>query len=366
MALKHPRGPAPLSDDLSIAPLFERESRRLPRHKLPADELPPDVAYQIVHDELMLDGNARLNLATFVSTWMEPEAAQLMAECFDKNMIDKDEYPQTAELEMRCVSILSRPLARARCRQATGCSTTGSSEAAMLGGLALKRRWRRAPRRGQAGRPAEPRHGDQRPGLLGEVRELLGRRDASRADGGRPLPPLGRGGRRAVRREHDRRRRDPRLDLRRLVRARRRDLRSARRPPGAHRARHPGPRRRRLGRVRRPVRRSRPRLGLPSAAGRVDQRVGAQVRARLSRRRLDRLARRRRAARGSDLLGQLPRRQHADLRAQLLAPGCADRRAVLQLPPARVRGLPQRAVVRARRRHRALRRRSRSSARSSC
>ena len=68
----------------------------------------PDVAYQIIHDELMLDGNARTNLATFVSTWMEPQADKLMAECFDKNMIDKDEYPQTAELEMRCVEILAR------------------------------------------------------------------------------------------------------------------------------------------------------------------------------------------------------------------------------------------------------------------
>ena len=74
----------------------------------------PDLAYQIVHDELMLDGNARLNVATFVSTWMDPQAEKLMAECFDKNMIDKDEYPQTAELEVRCVSILEQPVARTR------------------------------------------------------------------------------------------------------------------------------------------------------------------------------------------------------------------------------------------------------------
>ncbi len=58
----------------------------------------------------MLDGNARLNLATFVSTWMEPQAERLMAECLDKNMIDKDEYPQTAELELRCFNTLSRLL----------------------------------------------------------------------------------------------------------------------------------------------------------------------------------------------------------------------------------------------------------------
>ena len=89
----------------------------------------------------MLDGNARLNLATFVTTWMEPQAERLMTECFDKNMIDKDEYPQTAELELRCVNILSRLWHAPEAAEATGCSTTGSSEAAMLGGLALKRRW---------------------------------------------------------------------------------------------------------------------------------------------------------------------------------------------------------------------------------
>jgi glutamate decarboxylase len=108
---------------------------------MPDGQMMPEVAYQIIHDELMLDGNARLNLATFVTTWMEPQAEKLMAECFNKNMIDKDEYPQTAELEKRCVNILSRLWNSPDTESATGCSTTGSSEAAMLGGLALKRRW---------------------------------------------------------------------------------------------------------------------------------------------------------------------------------------------------------------------------------
>ena len=115
--------------------------------------MPAEVAYQVIHDELMLDGNARMNLATFVTTWMEPEAEKLMAECFDKNMIDKDEYPQTAELEMRCVSMLSRLWHAPDEDQATGCSTTGSSEAAMLGGLALKRLWQK--RRAADGKPAD-------------------------------------------------------------------------------------------------------------------------------------------------------------------------------------------------------------------
>ncbi|MET8449436.1 glutamate decarboxylase [Streptomyces sp. NPDC005209] len=112
-----------------------------PTHRLPDSPLPPTTAYQLVHDELMLDGNSRLNLATFVTTWMEPQAGILMGECRDKNMIDKDEYPRTAELERRCVAMLA-DLWHAPDPSATvGCSTTGSSEACMLAGMALKRRW---------------------------------------------------------------------------------------------------------------------------------------------------------------------------------------------------------------------------------
>jgi glutamate decarboxylase len=154
MTLTHPNGPTTQTRDLSILPIFEVEGGgRIPRHEIPAGDMPADVAYQIVHDELMLDGNARMNLATFVTTWMEPQAERLMAECFDKNMIDKDEYPQTAELEMRCVNILSRLWHAPDAEQATGCSTTGSSEAAMLGGLALKRRWQK--RREAERKPAD-------------------------------------------------------------------------------------------------------------------------------------------------------------------------------------------------------------------
>jgi glutamate decarboxylase len=153
MTLTHPRGPALSRPTLWLAPLFTREGDRIPRHELPESEMDPDVAYQVIHDELMLDGNARMNLATFVSTWMEPQAEKLMAECFDKNMIDKDEYPQTAELESRCVSILSRLWHAPDASQPIGCSTTGSSEAAMLGGLALKRRWQQ--RRHAEGKPTD-------------------------------------------------------------------------------------------------------------------------------------------------------------------------------------------------------------------
>ncbi|MEU5973186.1 glutamate decarboxylase [Streptomyces sp. NPDC047315] len=112
-----------------------------PTQRLPDGPLPPMTAYQLVHDELLLDGNSRLNLATFVTTWMEPQAGVLMGECRDKNMIDKDEYPRTAELERRCVAMLADLWHAPAPAAAVGCSTTGSSEACMLAGMALKRRW---------------------------------------------------------------------------------------------------------------------------------------------------------------------------------------------------------------------------------
>src|SRR5580693_1022572 len=130
--------------ELEINPIYFREkSCEIPRYRLPESGVLPRTALQVVRDELILDGNARLNLATFVTTWMEPEAELLMAECSPKNMIDKDEYPQTAELEKRCVNILGS-LWNAQCApgESVGCSTTGSSEACMLGGMALLWRWR--------------------------------------------------------------------------------------------------------------------------------------------------------------------------------------------------------------------------------
>jgi len=113
---------------------------------LPVDELPPsmsapDLVCRRVRDELMLDGNARLNLATFVTTWMEPQARELMAETAEKNLADRAEYPQITAMEERCVRMLARLWHAPHPEQVRGCSTTGSSEAAMLGGLALKRRW---------------------------------------------------------------------------------------------------------------------------------------------------------------------------------------------------------------------------------
>ncbi|WP_213577079.1 glutamate decarboxylase [Rhodococcus sp. USK13] len=128
-----------------------------PALRLPDEETDPQAAYRFIHDELMLDGSSRLNLATFVTTWMDPEADKLMAETFDKNMIDKDEYPATAAIESRCVSMVADlfhapDLSTTDPASATGVSTIGSSEAVMLAGLALKWRWR--AQRHEAGKDA--------------------------------------------------------------------------------------------------------------------------------------------------------------------------------------------------------------------
>jgi glutamate decarboxylase len=113
----------------------------LPRDRLPEGPMAAVTASRLIRDELMLDGNARLNLATFVTTWMEPEAAALMGDTADKNLVDRDEYPVTAELEQRCVAMLGHLWNAPDPDAAVGCSTIGSSEACMLGGMALKRHW---------------------------------------------------------------------------------------------------------------------------------------------------------------------------------------------------------------------------------
>ncbi len=115
---------------------------RLPCHELTSKGMSPETAYELITSDLLLDGQARLNLATFVTTWMPSIASRLMADTADKNMIDKDEYPRTADIEEKCVSILADLWNSPEHENATGCSTTGSSEAAMLAGMAAKWRWR--------------------------------------------------------------------------------------------------------------------------------------------------------------------------------------------------------------------------------
>lgn len=131
----------------------EQRVHDLPRDALVEHGTGGEIAYDLLANELLLDGSARLNLATFVTTWMPPRAEALMGLTADKNMIDKDEYPQTAEIERRCVNIIGRLWHAAGEGDVTGTSTTGSSEAAMLGGMALKWRWRE--RMHAAGKPSD-------------------------------------------------------------------------------------------------------------------------------------------------------------------------------------------------------------------
>ena len=125
----------------------------LPSHRFPEEEMRPEDAFQCISDELLLDGNARQNMATFCQTWEEDEIHKLMDLCINKNMIDKDEYPQTAEIERRCVQLLADLWNAPEEGEAVGCSAIGSSEACMLGGMAAKWRWR--AKREAAGKPTD-------------------------------------------------------------------------------------------------------------------------------------------------------------------------------------------------------------------
>ena len=220
----------PEADELAPAYAGRLWMTPIPKNRMPDIEAPAQSVYRLIHDELLLDGSSRLNMATFVTTWMEPEADRLMAETFDKNMIDKDEYPQTAEIERRCVNIVADLFNAPTDGDAVGVSTIGSSEAVMLGGLAMKWSWR--ARQEAAGQPTD------RPNMvLGSNVQVVWEKFCRYWDvEPRYVPvdprPLRRRPRRrdgARRREHDRRDPDPRHDLHRRVRADQGDPRSGRR-----------------------------------------------------------------------------------------------------------------------------------------
>ena len=138
------------TDELKAAPASQIENDALDpetgTYQFPETKQGSETVYQAIHQQLVLDGNSQQNLATFCTTWIEPEVKQLMDESADKNMIDKDEYPQTAAIEERCVHMLADLWNSPEAASTIGCSTTGSSEAAMLGGLALKWTWRKRRR----------------------------------------------------------------------------------------------------------------------------------------------------------------------------------------------------------------------------
>ena len=175
-----------------------------PRHALPEHGMRSIDAMRLIGEELILDGIPERNLATFVTTWMEPEAQRMIAENLHRNFIDHAEYPQTAEIEQRCIRMLA-DLFHAP-GETTGARTQGSSEAIMLGALSLKWKWRGAARAGRQGHDApEPRLRRRRARRVGEVLPLLRRRAADHPAAARQVHDRARGRRAARRREHDRR-----------------------------------------------------------------------------------------------------------------------------------------------------------------
>ncbi|KAK9490718.1 pyridoxal phosphate-dependent transferase [Lipomyces doorenjongii] len=113
----------------------------IPKYKLPTNGVDSKSAYQIIHDDLDLDGKPNLNLASFVSTFVEDESLRLTVENMTKNLADSDEYPALMDIHSRCISILGSIWNASPSEKPIGSATTGSSEAIHLGGLAMKRRW---------------------------------------------------------------------------------------------------------------------------------------------------------------------------------------------------------------------------------
>jgi glutamate decarboxylase len=144
-----------LDSDETLSPTYAGRSfsHDIPKYRLPAEGVSADAAYQLVHDELNLDGNPALNLASFVTSWMEPQADRLAAETLAKNLIDQDEYPQSEVIHRRVVSMIGRLFHAPAHQQPTGTATIGSSEAIMLAMLAHKRTWQL--RREAAGLPTD-------------------------------------------------------------------------------------------------------------------------------------------------------------------------------------------------------------------
>ena len=125
----------------------------VPKYEMPENGMPARAAYQIIHDELNLDGNPALNLASFVTTWMEPEADKLIMESIGKNYVDNDEYPQTQVIQNRVVNMLARLFNAPIESNSIGSGTIGSSESIMLGLLAHKWTWKK--RREAEGKPTD-------------------------------------------------------------------------------------------------------------------------------------------------------------------------------------------------------------------
>ena len=278
-------------DRVPFEPIHGRRGFRehLDPLQFPEEGMPGDDAYELIHLGLMLDGQPSMNLASFVTTWMEPEAEQLIHEALRTNHIDHEEYPVAVARRGGVRAHARRPVATPpTSTEVVGVGTIGSSEAIMLGLLAHKFSWRN--RREAAGLPdrqAQRRVRRRDPRRVGQVRPLLRRRDAQDPDAARPL--------RACTPTTSRRRstrtpspsapcsgttfigeNDPIAEINDLL-VRVKAEKGWDIPLHVDGA---------SGGVHRPVRPPRRALGLPPRAGGVDQRLGPQVRARLPRRRL--------------------------------------------------------------------------------
>ena len=293
----------------------------------------PTDAMRLVAEDLNLEGDPQRNLATFVTTWMEPEAQRIIAENLHRNFIDHAEYPISAEIEQRCVRMLA-DLFHAP-GETTGCRTQGSSEAIMLGALSLKWKWKE---RREADRSTD------RPNLVfgGDVHVVWEKfcryfdvepRIVPLEKDKYTIGPERRGA--PPRREHDRGGGRPRHHVHRPHGRHPRDQPAAPRHQEPSRPGHPPARGRRQRRVRLALPPPRLAVGLRVGAGPVDQRVRTQVRARLPRDRVAGLPGEVRPRRGPGLLRELPRQDRRDLHAQLLDRRSHGSRAVLQLRPPR-------------------------------
>ena len=310
-----------------------------PDNALPKHGMRSVDAMRLIGEELVLDGIPMRNLATFVTTWMEPEAQRVIAENLHRNYIDHAEYPQTAEIEQRCIRMLA-DLFHAP-GETTGTRTQGSSEAIMLGALSLKWKWR--ARREAAGKDTTGRTSCSAATCTWCGRSSAATSTSSRGSS-RCSPTSSRSARRTSSRTSTRTRSasppcsgttftghaDDIVGIDALL------VRPARRA----RARRPAARRRRQRRLRVAVPVPRLGVGLPARAGALDQRLGPQVRARLPGPRLADLPRAERPRRGPRLLRELPRQARRDVHAELLDRLEHGARAVLQLRPLRARGLP--------------------------
>jgi glutamate decarboxylase len=134
-------------DDLQISPVFAQriDEELIPKGRLPESSMPAAVAAGIIRNRLLLDGRAALNLATFCTTSAEPELAQIYADTAEINLMNREEYPASSEIERECINAIAG-LWHEDDGRFVGCSTSGSSEAVMLSGLAMLRYWKESGR----------------------------------------------------------------------------------------------------------------------------------------------------------------------------------------------------------------------------